>query len=357
MKRNLTSPDFSKHKTRCFAKSILLLLFFCSSWGISAQSNPRLDSLRSSFEEEANDSLKVLTEIALSREIHRSQHNAEKEYEHAQAAVDRALILKDSLLYAKALDNFGLLYRYHQQYDQALALHSRAYELIKEKDVKPINKMIIANNAGVAGRYNHNYDTAFFYYMQALKIAEKENDLKNIAISSNGIGNTLSNIPNRENEALPYFERSLEAQKKQGNSLGVAMNYLSISGYYIDRGNFQTAREYLDKLLKLNQEREDLFGLAITNEFWGDSYLKEEKHLEKAVYYFQKSINQFDSLNNKHKKAELLIHLGDTYLKKNEPAKAEEYYQESMTLAKKLNELELISTNAYKLSEVAEKKR
>ncbi|MGO3181705.1 MAG: tetratricopeptide repeat-containing sensor histidine kinase [Aequorivita sp.] len=356
MKRNLTSPDFSKHKTRCFAKSILLLLFFCSSWGISAQSNPRLDSLRSSFEEEANDSLKVLTEIALSREIHRSQHNAEKEYEHAQAAVDRALILKDSLLYAKALDNFGLLYRYHQQYDQALALHSRAYELIKEKDVKPINKMIIANNAGVAGRYNHNYDTAFFYYMQALKIAEKENDLKNIAISSNGIGNTLSNIPNRENEALPYFERSLEAQKKQGNSLGVAMNYLSISGYYIDRGNFQTAREYLDKLLKLNQEREDLFGLAITNEFWGDSYLKEEKHLEKAVYYFQKSINQFDSLNNKHKKAELLIHLGDTYLKKNEPAKAEEYYQESMTLAKKLNELELISTNAYKLSEVAEKK-
>ena len=294
--------------------------------------------------------------MSLAKEIHRNQHNEEKEYEHAQGAIDRALNLKDTLLYARALDNLGLLYRYHQQYNQALALHIKAYELIKDKDVAPLYKMIIANNAGVAGRYNHQYDTAIFYYMQALKIAENENDLKNIAISSNGIGNTLNNIPGREDDVLIYFKRALSAEQKRQNSLGVAMNYLSISGYYIDRGNYKIAREYLDKLLELNQERNDLFGLAITYEFRGSSYLKEEKNLDKAIYYFQKSINQFDSLNNKHKQAELLIHLGNTYFKKNELEKAEEYYIKSLDLSKKLNEFEFISTNAYKLSEVSEKK-
>lgn len=335
----------------------IMLFLICSiSYGSWAQSHSKIDSLRISFENETVDSLKVLTEINLSREIHRREHNSEKEYQHAQGAVDRALLLKDTLLYAQALDNLGLLYRYHQLYDRALALHIRAFELIKEKDVAPINKMIMANNAGVAGRYNHNYDTAFLYYMQSLKIAEKENDLKNIAISSNGIGNTISYIPGRENEALAYFENSLKAQEKQGNTLGVAMNLLSIGGYYIDRGDFYLARDYLDKLLKLNQERNDLFGLAITNEFQGISYLKEGIDLDEAVSYFQQSITQFEALNNKHKEAELLIHLGDTHFKRDELNKAEEFYNESLEISKDLNDLQLISTLASKLSQVAEKR-
>lgn len=332
------------------------LLIFWISCGLTAQPNSRLDSLRTSFEKEANDSLKVVYEFTLAKEIHRTQHNVEEEYKHAQGAVERALKLIDTLLYARALDNLGLLYRYHQRYDQALALHIRAHELVEEKDVKPLYKMIFANNAGVAGRYNHKYDTAIFYYMQALKIAEKENDLKNIAISSNGIGNTLSNITSRENDALPYFERSLEAHEILGNSLGVAMNYLSISEYFINKGDYQTAHEYLDKLFNLNQERNDLFGLAITNEFMGIAYLREGKQMNKAISYFQKSADQFESLGDRHRQAGLLIHLGDTYYKKNEFDRAEEYYHQSLALSKQLTDLDLISTSAYKLSGVSEKK-
>lgn len=335
-------------------RMVIVVSILLSSHGFLAQSNSKIDSLRIAFENETIDSLKVLSEIALSREIHRQQHDSEKEYFHARGAVDRALLLKDTLLYARALDNLGLIYRYHQLYERALALHTRAFELIKDADVAPINKMIMANNAGVAGRYNHNYDTAFLYYMQALKIAEEENSLKNIAISNNGIGNTLVYIPGREDEALPYFEDALEAQEKQGNTLGVAMNLLSIGGYYIDRGDFDIARDYLDKLLKLNQERNDLFGLAITYEFQGMSYLKEGLDLDKAVSYFQQSITQFKALNNKHKEAELLTHLGDTDFKRKELNSAENYYRQSLEISKKLNDFQLIRTITSKLSQVSE---
>lgn len=357
MKTHLTFPPFSMIKMPKLEKSFLTLLFLLLAVGSLAQAHSRLDSLRISFEKETNDSLKVIYEMTLSKEIHREKHDEDRELIHARGAVERALELKDTILYARALNNLGLLYRYHERYDRALALHIKAYDLIKKKEIKPLYKMIFANNAGVAGRYNHEYDIAFFYYMEALKIAEAENDLKNIAISSNGIGNTLNNIPGREDEILPYFIRALETEKKRENSLGVAMNYLSISDYYIYIGDYQTSRIYLDKLLAINEEREDPFGLAITYEFRGISYLKEGTNLDKAISYFQKSFDKFKSLNNQHKQAELLIHLGDTYFKQDKLDKAEEYYHQSLALSKRLTELKLMGTNTYKLSELSEKKR
>ncbi|QAA80637.1 tetratricopeptide repeat protein [Aequorivita sp. H23M31] len=353
MKKDFISSTL---KNLCRPENIILICAFFFSHQSFAQKQSRIDSLQTIFQSETNDSLKVIHEITLSKEIHRHKHNIDLEYKHAQSAADRALKIKDTLLYARALDNLGLLYRYHEHYDEALTLHAKAFELIRERDVKPLYKMIFANNAGVAGRYNHNYDKAFNFYLQALQIAETENDLKNIAISSNGIGNTLSNIPGRENEIMFYFERALEAEKARNNSLGMAMNYLSISGYYMDIGDYQTARKYLDDLLAINTERNDLFGLAITYEFRGISYLKEEIDLDKAVSYFKKSVDQFKALNNEHKEAALLVHLGDTYLKKGELNRAENFYQQSLNLSKKLGSFGLISSNASKLSSLSEKK-
>lgn len=354
MKANLRASNFSRNKFKSFVQGTLLSFIFSFYGALTAQKDARLDSLRVSFEKETNDSLKVIYEFTLAKELHRTQHNASKEYEHAEGAVNRALKLNDTILYARALDNLGLLYRYHQQYDQALALHIKAFELVEEKKTKPLYKMIFANNAGVAGRYNHKYDTAFLYYMKALKIAEEEDDIKNIAISSNGIGNTLSNIPGREDEVLPYFERSLIAHEKMGNDLGVAMNYLSIGDHYTSLGNYKVAHQYLDELLRLNQERNDLFGIAITYEYIGISYLKEGKYLDKAISYFEKSMEKFKALNDAHRQAELITYLGDTYFKKNKLKKAEEYYSEALTLAKSLNDLNFISANAFKLSQVSE---
>lgn len=314
----------------------------------------RLDSLKTSFRQETNDSLKIVYELQLVRELHRKEHNEEEEYEYARDAIERALNLSDTLLYARALDNLGLLYRYHQRYEESIPLHTKAFELVKDKDVDPVQKMIFANNAGVAGRYNHNYDLAVSYYMKALKIAERENDLKNIAIASNGIGNALGSIPGREEEALMYFERSLEAEKKRNNSLGMAMNYLSISDYYIEKGEFVTGREYLDELLEINNARNDSYGLAITNEFFGKSYLEEGEDLKKAASYYYSALKGFEELGDKHRQAGILVSLGDIQLKQDNRTRAAEYYQSSLSLATKLNLHGLIMQNSLRLANILE---
>ncbi|MDT0642813.1 tetratricopeptide repeat protein [Zunongwangia sp. F363] len=342
----------SKKNFHRFLWKILFLLIFSCSCTALAQS--RLDSLKSAFIQETNDSLKIVYELQLSRQIHRKDHNEEEEYTYAQDAIQQALNISDTLLYARALDNFGLLYRYHQHYDEAFSLHIKAFNLVKDRKTDPLYKMIFANNAGVAGRYNQKYDAAVSYYMKALKIAEAENDLKNIAISSNGIGNALGNIPGREEEALGYFKRSLKAERKRENSLGIAMNYLSIADYYINKEQFKRAREYLHELLQINQERNDLYGLAITYEYLGIAYLEEEKNLKKAASYFKDALQRFREIEDAHKQAEILLRVGDIKLKQNQLTPARENFQKSLALAKSLNQYGLIMENSFRLSTIME---
>lgn len=300
------------------------------------------------------DSLQVVTAIATSRDIHRNKHEEALEYAHAEKAVALALTMADTLLYAQALDNLGLLYRYHQGYEEAINLHAKAFKLIKEKEGTSLPQMIYANNAGVASRYAGEYNQAVEFYLEALTIAEQEKDLKNIAISSNGMGNTLSHIPNRAEDALRYFERSLEAESQRGNTLGMAMNYLSISDFYIRKGAYSTAREYLDKLLTLNKEREDTFGLAMTYEFYGISYLEEGRRLDKADRYFQQAFELFSGLNNTHKQADVLFHLGDANRLRERYASAIDYYTRSRRLAEEIDSKGLLMESAHKLSAVYE---
>src|SRR5690606_6410703 len=121
--------------------------------------------------------------IRLSRETHRKNHNEAYEYRLAQKALDGALELNDTLLYARALDNMGLLYRYHQRYHEAIPFHRKAYDLVKDRHVAHLYKMIFANNTGLAANYNEQFDLAVSYYLQALALAEKEQDLKNISVA------------------------------------------------------------------------------------------------------------------------------------------------------------------------------
>lgn len=167
MKLTCCSHCSKKNKGKIL-RSLLLLFVLLQSCLSLAQARSPLDSLRSLFDQETNDSLKIIHEIELSRELHRKQHDEKEEYTYAQDAIERALQFEDTLLYASALDNFGLLYRFHQHYEMALDLHTKAFSFVENrKDVKPLSKMIFANNAGVAARYHQKYATAVFYYMKA----------------------------------------------------------------------------------------------------------------------------------------------------------------------------------------------
>src|SRR5690606_29415191 len=136
------------------------------------------------------------------------------------------------------------------------------------------------------------------YYLKALAIAEREDDDKNREIANNGLGIALMNIPGREQEALGHLREALAIAKASGNTLGQAMNYLSIGSYYDELGDHRTAREYLGDLRRLNEEMNDRNGTAITLEAIGNSYLMEGTDLRTARSYFEQSLRLYGALGN-----------------------------------------------------------
>lgn len=311
-------------------------------------------TLEKQLKTETNDSLRVLKTIQLSRKLHEHKHHETREYDLAQHALDLALTLNDTLLYARALDNMGLLYRYHQWYGQSLPLHIKAYDLIKARDVDPLYKMICANNAGLAARYDQQYALAVTYYQKALRLATLHQDLKNIAISSNGLGNTLSQMPERDAEALEYFQNALNAERTLNDSLGMAMNLLSISDYYLQQQDFVQGLRHLGMLWEINRKRNDRFGMAITNEYFGHAYFKQKKDLMKARDFYQKALQQYRELNNQLKIADVLHSLGKVQSDFSNPGDALGYFRASFHLADSLQNKSLMMDNAYGMSRIKE---
>jgi tetratricopeptide (TPR) repeat protein len=330
--------------------SVPLILFAFEGRSQTAKT----DSLLLVLEDSGDIRIQIETAIALSREIHSSAHDEEKEYHFAQLALDKSETFGDTLLWAKALDNLGLLYRYHELFARSVSLHVRALELVEEKEVDPYYKMRFANNAGVAARYQQALDQAAHYYLKALAIAEKEGDLRNVAISSNGLGNTLSQLQGREREALQFFNMALEAEEKRENTLGLAINYLSIADYYTQMAAYDSARHYLDTLLTINQQREDAFGIAMTYEYHGHNLMAEGRDLYAARNFYDKALALFKSQGNKTKESQMIKNLGDIALRHGNTDAAKRLFENALSIAEDLANLPMIVSTSQALSEIHE---
>lgn len=302
------------------------------------------------------DSIWISQMLYLVRKYHKSsEHQQKEEIELAKKTIDAALKIGDTLLYARALDNLGLLFRYHQWYAQAIPLHAKAFQLVKNKKVKPRYKMIFANNAGVAARYDQQYVKAVDFYLKALKLAQKYDDQRNIAISSNGLGNALLYIPGRSSDALRYFQKALAVERKRGNSLGVAMDLLSISEYYIAQSLYPQAFSTLAELMKVNQSRKDIFGIAITHESYGNAFYKQNLDLEKAEKHYEKSLSLYEQEDKSLHAANVLTSLGCVFVDKGNADKAKEFFHQSLAIADSLSGKALIIKNALNLYKLNEK--
>jgi len=340
---------------RLLKRGIMAVVCFCFFVPVAwARDNP-LDSLERILKHRSIDSTYVETQFDLSRLYHRQARHGDRCMTLATEAVEHAVNLGDTYLYAKALDNLGLLYRYHQYYAQAIPLHQKAFDLTESLDIPPLSKMIFANNTGVAARHNGNFDVSVQYYLKALGIAEKEHDQKNQEIANNGLGIALMNIPGREEEALEHLRQALRIAKTSGNTLGQAMNYLSIGSYYDELGNHDTARRYFMELRELNERMNDRNGIAITLEAFGNSYLMENKDLLKARAYFERSLQLYEQLDNPLGQATVLSSIGDVLRNRGQLDEALGAYSRSYQVANSLQHYSMIQHTAAAICDVYER--
>lgn len=318
--------------------------------------NKKIDSLNQVISNRHIDSIKVNLTIDLAREIHRTPDHDTKDIDIASNAVDLALQNGETIYYARALNTLALLYRFHQHYDIATPIHKKAYQLVDSLDGYIIDKMIFANNAGVAARYMSDYETAVNYHQIALKIAEKHENHLNIEIASNGLGNVYMGVPGQEELGVTYFKKALATAEIANNKRGIAMNYFSLSKIYDANENYVKAREYLDKLAQVNNEMGDQLGIGLTHKSFGSSYLNEGKRLDLAEKHLLEAKQIFQVTNNVIQEADVNYYLAKLHYKCGDDALAVSLLNESLETAKRLRSKSLIISISQLLFKIHKEK-
>lgn len=313
----------------------------------------RIDSIRMGIAAAADDSTRVYRMIDLSRALNRGGSGSEEALDVATEAMQLAA-RQDSFTYSQSINNLGLLLRYHQQFEESLALHIRAYKMIADRKGLPLDKMIYANNAAVSARYLGAYDLAVEYHLIALRIAETENDLRNIEIASNGLGNTFIAIPGRQKAALEYLERALKAAVESGNRRGTAIQYLTIGGYYDELKEHDKARQYFNDLLKINEEIGDDHGRSMAFKALGESYMNAGDDLSRAERYFRQALAIFVQLDDKQQQAQSWIQLSKLSFKRENHQQSLHELKRAGEIARNLNNKVLMQSVSSGISEVYE---
>jgi tetratricopeptide (TPR) repeat protein len=330
-----------------FCLAFVILFFGCDSGAFAQQ---QMDSLQRKLSLESNDSMRAVIMIQLSREMHRVSQHGDEDIRMATQAMEIAAT-QNPFLYARTLDNLGLLYRFYQQYKDAITFHVRAYEMIVDRKGYSVDKMRYANNAGVAYRYNADYDRAVDYHIKALRLAETDKNAKNMEIACNGIGNALMAIPGKEEEGLAYLEKALNLAKKVGNERGVAIQNLTIGGYYDQLGQHNKARTYLREILTINETRKDARGKGMGLKALGESYLTEGRDLKTSERYFNEALDVFQQINDRQQQAHTLLELGNLFARRKNYSQSLPKMERAMQLAEELKDQELIQATAKKISE------
>ncbi len=206
-----------------------------------------------------------------------------------------ALEINDKDLEAKALNNFGRIYRKLGEMANALRNFESALE-INEALGNELNQTINLTNISNLYYDLGDYDTALEYAMKCLPIFERYNNLPRLIDIYNTLGDIYFKKENHT-EALNYFTKN--QQLTEDNTTN---RYLADSGVgkvLFKMGKYDEAKELLTNALVNSQELDSLEVDIISSYYLGNLNLKKGNYRE-ALTHLQNSHEWATETHRKH---------------------------------------------------------
>lgn len=257
------------------APIFVAVIFFFFSIGICAQSIPeifklRVDSLIKAAPETFSEIHKVMGQNRSDTIFMRYFEKASKQKKYSAGQ-------------GYALNELGRTYRNRSRYDTAIRLHLEALA-ISEKAENLDFRIYSLNNLGVVYRRLFSVRTAMDYNQEALKLAEtvgnpSDGIKRSINVSINSIGN-LYLMLDQYDEAIVYFEKSVQLEGELGNILGLAVNYQNIGKCLEEKGSLDLALKKYRASLAYNEQIDNDMGRVICKTSIAQIYLKKNQSEE-----------------------------------------------------------------------------
>ncbi len=229
---------------------------------------------------------------------------------------------------------------------------------------------------GITHLRTSSYDSAIYYFDQAIEKATSSGDFKSIAESYNNIGvafyyqnqfkesidnylialdyydrtkNDTLIAESRHNMGLTYkrfglYERaqeSLISAAKQFEKLGMKKNlsstFNSLGNIHRDLKNFDLAFTYLNDALSLRREINYEFGVAQSLHNLGNWYFEIDS-LDQAISFYKRAYEIKRVLGQNRSLANTLSKLGESYILKDSLNQALNSLERALTLRRNLND-------------------
>lgn len=254
------------------------------------------------------------------------------EYDSALTHLRKALsvfeVISDKSRQGVTHMSLGLVFDYQARYSVALQEYKTALDLL----TYPQDATQILQTWNFMGNSHFNkgsYDIALEYYLRSYKGSLEVSENTPFSAPLNNIGVVYA-LMSQYDEALKYFLKYFEsiehqASKRQERS-GVLLN---IGECYNKLGNPKQALPYLSEAIIVQKELIDRRGLSLSYSNLADSYrlLNQDGNAE---YYYKESIKLARRIKNQEVLLNPLLGISRLYLENREATKAEATIQEAL---------------------------
>jgi tetratricopeptide (TPR) repeat protein len=166
-----------------------------------------------------------------------------------------------------------------------------AMELLQELEIKKLNdenKYITNGKLGSLYLHFGEYENALSYYNKSLEISEKKDDSIGIATNLHNIGAIYQDKGDYE-AALTHYQKSKDIKEKIGDIKGVAYSLHQIGMIYQDKGDYEAALTHYQKSKDIKEKIGDIKGVSNSLHQIGRIYQYKGDY-EAALTHYQKSI-------------------------------------------------------------------
>ena len=325
---------------------LILISGSCFPKPVQNNSTAHSDSLLLALSPDQADSTSIKKMVDLCWSYRNT--NLRKSFQFGRKAIDLAIEKKMTGILPKAYNYYGIAFRNDGNYPKAIEQFLEALRLADQQN-DPVEKAYAYNNIGEVYKFLNNYRSALQNINFALNIFTSISDSDGIGYSYLRLGETFKEQSVLDS-ATYYFDKSARIRflKKDLRNLSVSLNRQG--EVLIDQKKFNEAEQILNQAYKIRTELKDVPGQTET--LTSISYLFFCKgDYRKAIRIAMESYNKGISIRQKEKLKNATKILADSYGALGDFKTAYQFqkknaaYKDSLVNAEKLKQIQTLQSN------------
>ena len=239
---------------------------------------------------------------------------------------------------ARMLANRAVINDVIGDYKEAIAIYVQVSNYFKQQK-DSISWASALGNIGIVYEEIGMADKAIYYDKLSLAINLDMHDTLRAATKYNNIGVAFSELKNKPDSAVYYYTKAYKIYKSKGQALHAAQVGNNLGMQHIMLNNFALAQKYLENAKYIFDSVGNLQGKAVTQRYYGELYLAQGNE-HKAVDYFKNAMDIFKELDSKKSLMETGTLLSNVYISMDNYAKATQMMQYANALKDSLMNIE-----------------